>query len=136
MTSKLAETVSSYHIPVRNVKMTLSPIPKPQKGGPRSPLLLPLKMQQNIHGALAQTRRTRPWTCRDTYAHVRPGKGLPQSLTRLVGLPWIPWNLRVAEMTHWSWLTLSDHRSVIQMMCINCGAVSDDASLLCITKHP
>src|SRR5712672_2623510 len=133
MTSKLAETARNYHIPVCNVKTMLSPVLKPQKGGPRSPLLFPLETQQNIHGALAQTQRTRPWTCCDTYAHVRPGKGLPQSLTCLVGLLWIPWNLRVAEMTHRSWLTLSDRHSVIQMTCINCGAVSDDASLLCMS---
>jgi len=48
----------------------------------------------------------------------------------------IPWNLRVAKMTHRSWLTPLDHRSIIQMMCIDCSAVSDDASLLRITKHP
>src|SRR5712672_263103 len=77
-----------------------------------------------------------PWTCHNAYAHMRPGKGQPQSLTHLVRLPWIPRNSRVAKMTHWSWLTPSDHRSIIQMMCINCGIVSDDASLLRITKHP
>jgi len=128
--------VRSYHIPVHNVKTTLSPIPKPQKGGPRSPLSFPLKTQQNIHGALVQTRRTRPWMCRNAYAHVGPGKGQPESLTCLVRLPWIPRNSTVAKMTHQSWLTPSDHCSVIQMMCIDCGAVSDDTSLLCITKHP
>src|SRR5712672_4343724 len=133
MTSKLAETARNYRIPVCNVKTMLSPVLKPQKGGPRSPLLLPLKMQQNIHGALAQTRRTRPWTCRDAYAHVRPGKGQPQSLTHLVRLPQIPRNSRVAEMTHRSWLTPSDCCSIIRMTYIDCGTVSDDASLLCIT---
>src|SRR5712671_1855931 len=97
--------------------------------GPQSPLSFPLKTQQNIHGVLAQTQRTRPWMCRDAYAHVRPGKGQPQSLTHLVRLPRIPRNLRVAEITHQSWLTLSDHRSVIRMTCINCGTVSDDTSL-------
>ena len=136
VTSKLAKTVRNYRIPVHNIKMTLSPVLKLQKGGPRSPLLFPLETQQNIHGALAQTRQTRPWTCCNAYAHVRPGKGPPQSLTCLVGLPWIPRNLRVAEMTHRSWLTPLDHCSIIQMTCINCGAVSNDASLLCITKHP
>jgi len=136
VTSELAEMARSYHIPVRNVKTTLSPILKPQKGGPRSPLSFSLKMQQNIHGALAQTQQTRPWTCHDTYAHMRPGKGQPQSLMHLVRLPQIPQNSRVAEMTHQSWLTPSDHRSIIQMMCIDCSTVSDDASLLHITKHP
>jgi len=136
VTSKLAETARSYRIPVRNVKTMLSPILKPQKGGPRSPLSFPLEMQRNIHGALAQTQRTRPWTCRDAYAHMRPGKGQPQSLTCLVRLPRIPRNSRVSEMTHQSWLTPSDHRSIIRMTCIDCGAVSDDASLLHITKHP
>src|SRR5712671_414266 len=126
----------SYHIPVCHVKMTLSPIPKPQKGGPRSPPSFPLEMQQNIHGALAQTQQTRPWTCHDAYVHVRPEKGQPQSLTCLVRLPRIPWNIRVAEMTHRSWLTPLDCRSIIRMTCIDCSAVSDDASLLRITKHP
>jgi len=60
ITSKLAEAVRSYCIPVCNIKTTLSPVPKPQKGGPHSPLLFPLETQQNIHGALAQTRQTRP----------------------------------------------------------------------------
>ena len=59
-----------------------------------------------------------------------------EGLTHLVGLPQISQNLRVAEMTHRSWLTPSDRHSVIQMTCINCGAVSNDVSLLCITKHP
>jgi len=113
VTSELAEMARSYRIPVRNVKTTLSPILKPQQGGPQSPLLLPLKTQQNIHGALAQTRRTRPWTCHDAYAHVKPGKGQPQSLTHLMRFPQIPRNSRVAEMTHRSWLTPSDRRSVI-----------------------
>src|SRR5712671_8211578 len=125
MTSELAETARSYRIPVRNVKSTLSPIQKPQKGGPRHPLSFPLETQWNIHGALAQTQRTRPWTCRDAYAHMRPGKGQPQSLTRLVRLPRIPRNSRVAEMTHWSWLTPSDCCSIIRMTCIDCGTVSD-----------
>jgi len=56
MTSELAETARSYCISVHNVETTLSPILKPQKGGPRSPLPFPLKTQQNIHGALAQTQ--------------------------------------------------------------------------------
>jgi len=136
VTSELTKAARSYCIPVRNVKTTLSPVPKPQNDGPQSPLLFPPKMQWNIHGALAQTRQTRPWMCRDVYVHVKPGKGQPQSLTHLMRLPQIPWNLRVAKMTHWSWLTPSDHRSIIQMMCIDCGTVSDDASLLRITKHP
>jgi len=53
-----------------------------------------------------------------------------------VRLSQISWNLRVAEMTHRSWLTPLDHCSIIQMMCINCSAVSDDTSLLHIAKHP
>ena len=56
MTSKLTKMVRSYHIPVHNIKMTLSPVLKPQKGGPQPPLLFPLETQQNIHGALAQTQ--------------------------------------------------------------------------------
>jgi len=95
VTSKLAEMARSYCIPVCNIKTMLSPVPKLQKGGPQSPLLFPPKMQQNIHGVLAQTQQTRPWTCRDAYAHMRPGKGPPQSLTHLVRLPQIPRNLSV-----------------------------------------
>jgi len=70
------------------------------------------------------------------YVQLRPGKGQLQSLTHVVRLPRTPRNLRVVKVTHWNWLTLSDCRSVIQMTCIDCGAVSDDASLLHITKHP
>jgi len=55
MTSELTKTVRGYYIPVQNVKTMLSLVPKPQNGGPQSPLLFPLEMQQNIHGALAQT---------------------------------------------------------------------------------
>jgi len=55
MTSELAETVRDYCIPVRNIKTMLSPVPKPQNGGPQSPLLFPLETQENIHGAFTQT---------------------------------------------------------------------------------
>jgi len=45
VTSELAETVRSYRIPVQNVKITLSPVPKPQNSGPQSPLSFPLETQ-------------------------------------------------------------------------------------------
>jgi len=34
MTSELAGVAGSYHIPVHNIKMMLSPVLKPQNGGP------------------------------------------------------------------------------------------------------